>query len=186
MRRITLWFILAVLVQLAILAVLPARKVYALMTGTRVFLKVAPVDPYSIMSGHYMSLSYDVSRPGDGRRRGTASPQNTPLLQSWEDLKDNKKVYVILQAGPSGLWEAQAVHTSRPKNLAPGEVPIRGRKTRRGIKYGLETFYFPEAVRERINDDLRSHPNDASVEVKVDAFGNATLVRLMIQDRVYE
>ena len=54
------------------------------------------------------------------------------------------------------------------------------------IRYGIEEFYFPEAQRDRIAEDLSRNVDKARVEIKVDRSGHAALERLRIEDRIYE
>jgi uncharacterized membrane-anchored protein len=65
-------------------------------------------------------------------------------------------------------------------------MALCGRYTGWQIEYGIENFYIPETQRGVIEEALRKHPDKARVEVKVDRNGNAALVKLMIEDRVYE
>ena len=57
-------FRLAVAAQVAVLVALPLPKISTLHTGRTVFLQVAPVDPYNVLSGYHATLSYDASLPG--------------------------------------------------------------------------------------------------------------------------
>lgn len=60
-RMLAFW--LAVVAQVAVLVTVPLPKALTLRSGRTVFLQVAPVDPYNVMSGYYATLSYDVSLP---------------------------------------------------------------------------------------------------------------------------
>jgi uncharacterized membrane-anchored protein len=61
-RALAFW--LAVAAQVAVLVAVPLPKAITLRTGRTVFLQVAPVDPYNVLSGYYAALSYDASLPG--------------------------------------------------------------------------------------------------------------------------
>jgi uncharacterized membrane-anchored protein len=172
MKRATAIFLVAVILQVLILVGVPARKAYTRATGRGVVLKVAPVDPYSILSGYYVILDYDISRP--------ASYPNGPKFESGE------VIYAIVEQQADGLWKPVGIDRAFPKNLPGNRVAMRGRWNEWRIEYGIEEFYIPEEKRTVIADDLGKNQNEARVEVKVDAQGNAALVRLRIQDRVYE
>ena len=43
------------IVQIGVLVYLPAGQVRARLTGTEVTLRTAPVDPYDVLSGYYMT-----------------------------------------------------------------------------------------------------------------------------------
>ena len=164
----------AVLVQVLILAAVPGQKMYTLLTGRTVVLRTAPVDPYDILSGYYVTLSYEISRF-----------DSVPGSVAFEGQADGTPMYVVLRQGEDGFWQAESVHPARP-DVAADRVVIKGRKSWRAIEYGIETYYIPEAARGTIEDDLRQHARDARIEVKVDRFGRAALVRLLIGDRVYD
>lgn len=171
MNRRVSWFIIAVAVQILILAAVPARKIYARLTGTTVILKVAPYDPYSIMSGYYATLNYEISRS---------------RVSNWQGLPKSKSIWVVLKEGNDGIWNAESAHSTRPESVPGGCVVIKGKKGNGRIVYGIEAFFIPENARNTVERDLRANPNRARAEVKVDSFGNAALVRLLIEDRVYE
>ena len=164
----------AVLVQMLILAAVPGQQMYTLMTGRTVVLRTAPVDPYDVMSGYYVTLSYEISRF-----------DNVPGSKAFHGEEDGTPMYVVLCQGEDGFWQAESVHKARP-DVAADRIVIKGRKSWRTIEYGIETYYIPEAARGTIEDDLRQHARDARIEVKVDRFGRAALVRLLIGDRVYD
>jgi uncharacterized membrane-anchored protein len=172
MNRKALIFAAAVAAQVLILVSLPLSKAYTRATGQTMILKVAPADPYNSLSGHYVRLGYDISR--------AESFPNAPALN------DGDEVFAVVEAQPDGSWEPVRLEKIHPANLTANQAFIRGRKSRWRIEYGIEQFFIPEERRGVIEEDLRKNPGRARVEVKVDAGGNAALVRLMIEDRIYE
>lgn len=172
MSNRVLIFAVAVSLQILILLGVPAKKIYTRSTGRDVVLKVAPVDPYNILSGYYVTLDYDISQ--------TSSFANTSKFQ------DGSIIYAIVEQQADGVWKPVGIEAQMPKNLAVNRIAIRGRWNSWRIIYGIEEFYIPEGKRELIADDLRKNQSEARVDVKVDSNGNAALVRLKIQDRVYE
>ena len=172
MKKATIFFLAAVVLQALILVGVPARKAYTRATGRDVVLKVMPVDPYSILSGYYVTLGYDISRPADF--------PNAPKFES------DEVIYAIVEQQADGVWKPVSIDRTLLKNLPPNRVAIRGRWDDWRITYGIEEFYIPEGTRTVIADDLGKNQAEARVDVKVDAQGNAALLRLRIQDRVYE
>lgn len=172
MKKPVLWFALALALQVLILASIPAQKAYTRATGRSVILKVAPVDPYSILSGYYVTLGYEISRPG--------------ALLADKVPANGATVYTVVEQNSDGIWQPVEVTTSLPQALPNNRVFLRGRYTGWQIEYGIENFYIPETQREAVAEDLQKHPDKARVEIKVDRGGNAALVRLIIEDRVYE
>ncbi|HEU4507252.1 MAG TPA: GDYXXLXY domain-containing protein [Pyrinomonadaceae bacterium] len=169
-------FIVAVIIQILILVAVPARKVFTRVTGKTVVLKVQPVDPYSILSGYYATLGFDISRV-DAFQNARA------MLQEYSE---GDWVYAIVEQGDDGTWKPISLERELPANLPHNRAALLGRINRGAIRYGIEEFYIPEAQRVRIADDLSRNVDKARVDVKVDSAGHAALERLRIEDRVYE
>ena len=170
-KRLT-YFIIAVALQVLILAAVPAGKIYTRYTGKTVILKTAPYDPYTIMSGYYVNLSHEISRP--------------EISDEWRNWHKGQPVWVVLKKGNGEIWNADSVHNSRPESAPENCIVIKGEKEQRRIVYGIESYFIPEDARDKVESDLRKNPDQARVEVKIDSFGNSALVSLMIQDRVYK
>ncbi|HPD46437.1 MAG TPA: GDYXXLXY domain-containing protein [Anaerohalosphaeraceae bacterium] len=172
MSKQIMLFLTALAVQAAILAAVPGRQVYTRFTGQTIRIRTVPVDPYNLLSGYHVTLDYEISRPAD-----------------WHDrrFRPDQYLYVVLKPDANGIWSVTAVHPERPKDVEAGTVVLKGRNQRhRGIVYGIESYYIPEDKRGAIERDLRQNAGKAVVEAKVDSFGNAALVRIIIDDRVYE
>jgi len=168
-------FIGAVVIQILILVAVPARKVFTMATGKTVVLKVQPVDPYSILSGYYATLRFDISRVD-------AFP-NAGMFQGYSD---GAWFYAIVEKGDDGTWKPISLERELPDNLPENRAAVLGRYNHGAIRYGIEEFYIPEAQRDRIAEDLRTNVDKARVEIKVDRSGHAALERLIIEDRIYE
>ncbi len=167
-------FILALTVQAAILAAVPAKQIYTRLTGKTIFIKTAPVDPYSLLGGYYVILNYEIARPPG-------------WSNSRHKYKKGQPAYVVLKQDDDETWSAESVHDRRPEDIPTDRIVIKGRQGRwRGISYGVESYYIPEKSRQQIEQDLRENAGKARAEIKVDHFGNATLIRLHIEDRIYE
>jgi uncharacterized membrane-anchored protein len=165
-------FILAVTVQVIILVAVPARRVLTLANGKRVVLRVQPVDPYSILSGYYVTLGYEINR--------------REVFANGNDFADEGRCYAVLESGEDGVWKPLSLERELPKALPDNRVALAGRIRYGRIDYGIEDFYISESKRREVADDLSNHPNKARVEIKVDGSGNPALERLRIEDRVYE
>ena len=165
-------FIAAVALQALIVAAVPAGRAWTLMTGRTVFLKTAPVDPYDILSGYHVVISYEISR--------------LDRLPGGPELKPGEHVYVVLKAGQDGFWHAVGKSRERPKSVAADEVVIRGTAEYWRINYGIEHYFIPEGKGKEIERGLRDARDTARAEVKVDAFGHAALVRLHVGNKTYE
>jgi uncharacterized membrane-anchored protein len=170
MNRRLVWFIVAVAAQLFILAAVPAQKIHARVTGKTILLKTAPVDPYSIMSGYYVTLGYEISNP--------------KVSTEWKKWPVDKQVWVILKADPNGIWDTVSVHDKRP-SVPDDCIAIKGKISSWRIEYGIESYFIPEDARDKIEQDFRNNSREAKAEVKVDSSGNAAITKVIIQDRVY-
>lgn len=171
-RATLLALVAAVLLQVLILVALPARKALTLANGRPVLLKVEPVDPYSILSGYYVTLGYPISRP--------------EAFANGNEFKHQERIYAIIERGEDGFWKPLTLARELPRELAENQLAIYGQVEYRRIEYGIETLYIPETRRHAVAEDLRLHRESAFVEVKIDAAGNAALERLHVADRVYE
>ena len=171
-RATLISFVAAILVQLLILVAVPARKAITLATGKKAVLKVQPVDPYSLLSGYYVTLGFDIS----------AEAAFPPV----RGLEDGGPCYAVIEEGPDGVWRPVALSGDFPKNLSENRLALLGRLSYGQIRYGIENFYIPETQRQVISDDLRKNPDKARIEIRVDRAGNSALKRLIIEDRVYE
>jgi len=166
-------FYAAVVLQILILILVPMQQVKSLMTGRLIVLPVEPVDPYSVMKGYYVTLSYRICRP----ERISSGP-----LQ----LQDGQPVYAVVEEDIDGLWKPVTFDTKPPVNLPAGQVFLKGRKKGwRGVSYGIEEFSMPETRRNEINELLRKYMNTARVNVLVDGEGNAALDSLVINGKTY-
>lgn len=55
----------AAVLQMAVVAAVPLGKMRTLRTGRTVFLTMVPVDPYSMLSGYYAILNFEIGQPGE-------------------------------------------------------------------------------------------------------------------------
>ena len=167
-------FITALIIQVLILVAVPARKAFTIATGKTVVLKVQPVDPYSILSGYYATLGFDISR------------RDAFPYVGGTDFAEGDWCYAVVEKSDDGTWKPVSLEHELPHNLPDNRVALLGRLNNGVIRYGIEEFYIPEAQRRSIADDLSRNVDKARVEVKVDGSGHAALQRLVIEDRIYE
>lgn len=172
MRKRIFLFMVAVIVQTAILAAVPARQIHARMTGKLITIKTAPVDPYNFLSGYHVILGYEISTPKwDEDRMG----------ESW-----GTPVFVVLRERPDKVWEIDSIHKEWPTDVPQEMVVIRGKTEYNRIRYGIEHYFIPETDRSQIEKEFRENRTESYAQVKVDRFGNAALVGLKIRDKLYE
>lgn len=179
-QKITWWRCLLPLVAQALIVItIPAQNAYTLATGTTVYLQTAPVDPYDVLRGRYVTLGYNITRfdqldslPGwsaDFRQTGT-------------------ELYLVIEpsgAGERSPWQAVAIHDYYPQERQPQQQVIKGHWHHGSLQIGLSEYYIPEEIGDALEADMRQQAGEALAEVKVDGRGHAALVQLWVEDRVY-
>lgn len=157
-------------IQLGILALVPARQVRARLTGTPVTLRTVPVDPYDHLSGYYVTLRYEVER---------LLPEEDPRTDAW---------LVVRRAEPA--WKGVRVTAARPASLPEGELAIRLTPVpdARGgcVLPSACRFYIPEARREEVDAALGRSGGSGLVDLRVGEDGEVALVRFRIGELVLE
>ncbi|NRB76239.1 MAG: GDYXXLXY domain-containing protein [Verrucomicrobiales bacterium] len=120
------------------------KKQAVVESGERVVLKLAPVDPRSLMQGDYMILSYALGRDDQFREAATETRGRVYLK------RDDKDVGTFA-------------------SVEEGEVYLNYRKWRRGYRFGIESFFFEEGMAEVFEDaeyaELRVGPKGDAVIV---------------------
>jgi uncharacterized membrane-anchored protein len=99
------------------------------------------------------------------------------------DTSKNKNNY---KEDPNKVWIVDSVNMHLPASIPQDKMLIRGNAAFSQILYDIESYYIPEEKRGAIENDLSSNRDKTYAQIKVDKFGNAALVRLLIGDTVYE
>jgi uncharacterized membrane-anchored protein len=205
-KRLPAWRMwVPLLLQIGLIAAVPATAVYTFMTGKTVVLQTAPVDPYDFLRGYYQVLSYNISDrtnlqklPGwkDLPGEKTPCPPGVDCPQNTHKVYRKTSFYVILEApkaatnpGRPQAWKPVRVSLENPRNLPANQIAIKGKYNGFLMEYGLETYYMPEDEREKVNQEISeaqsSQRQSFLVEVKVDKTGHAVPVSLWVRDRNY-
>ncbi|MFC6080684.1 GDYXXLXY domain-containing protein [Sphaerisporangium aureirubrum] len=143
---------LALVLQLALLAVAVWPQLSARLTGTRYRLAVGPVDPIDPFRGAYVMLAY-------------------PGLPAASNLRPGR-VYVPL--APDGtLWKGTGIVTRRPAAPPYLSCETRGEGP---LSCGIDSLFLPEDAARRTQDELGA--DRAAAVVRVDAQGNAAVVAI--------
>ena len=205
-KRLPAWRMwVPLLLQIGLIAAVPAPAVYTFITGKTVVLQTVPVDPYDFLRGYYQVLSYDISDrtnlqklPGwkDLPGEKTPCPPGDACPQNTRNVKPQTSFYVILEApkaatnpGRPQAWKPVRVSLENPGNLPANQIAIKGKYNGFLMEYGLETYYMPEHEREKVKLDISeaqsSQRQSFLVEVKVDKTGHAVPASLWVRDRNY-
>lgn len=127
------------------------KKEDLLSEGTLILLKLAPVDPRSLMQGDYMRLSYDISnrfRPDSISKRG----------------------YCVVKLDSVGIAHMVRLQKGKSPKME-NEFLIEYTAGKRDLNIGAESFSFEEG-------QATKYEKAQYGGVKVDARGNSILVGL--------
>ncbi|WP_156305883.1 GDYXXLXY domain-containing protein [Sphingobacterium endophyticum] len=134
-----------------------SQKEQILKVGELVLLKLAPVDPRSLMQGDYMQLSYEIS-------------QNL-ILDSIP-----KRGYVVLRMDKNAVGHRIRYQPTRLP-LNSGELLIEfTRPDNWNLNIGSESYFFEEGTGDRYEKAVYGG-------LKIDEKGNSLLVGLYDKDR---
>jgi uncharacterized membrane-anchored protein len=178
-RNMWIGIALVAFVQAAVLGWMIWQRAHLLSTGHEVVLEVIPVDPRSLFRGDYVALGYDISR--------------VPITEG--PVRRGSVIYVTLQK-VGDRWKPLASSTTRPENLPPDQVFIKGRieyasaptsaaPGQANVHYGIEDFFVPEGTGQELEKLVGQKKLDALIAI--DGAGNAGIKGLMVEGkRVYE
>ena len=111
------------------------QKEQVLAQGQTVFLKLAPVDPRSLMQGDYMALRFEM-----------ADQIATSLQTEFDDAAPNNRKtrdgYAVVSLDDKNIGKFSRLHDERA--LVSGEVLMRFRQRNGDIKFATNAFFFQE------------------------------------------
>ncbi|NOV26148.1 hypothetical protein E5S69_21825 [Cupriavidus necator] len=154
------WILIAWALTLALAAVGIAGKERLLARGDTVFLKLAPVDPRSLMQGDYMALNFDL---GNQIRAARAHDDRLP-----------RDGVAVIRRDEQGVASFVRVHGAEP--LAAGEQLLRYQTARSRwggmqVQVSTDAYFFQEGQGKRFAQAQYG-------EFRVGADGQALLVGL--------
>lgn len=186
-------FIIAVLIQLAILSAIIVYKSAIYFGGEAVYLRIEPLDPRDPLRGDFVTFRYsNISRLSGHHFRNN------------ENLNAGDVVYVVLRKYGKNNWEVTRAQLNKPLKLNDGELFLKGKISNIGnpnsfryqdmnsgsaanllrnqtleISYGIEQYFIPEGT----GADFNFRSGKAYAEVSVDEDGNAVLKQVYIDGR---
>jgi uncharacterized membrane-anchored protein len=174
MRKRAVFFALAVLVQLAILAALPSARYLATVAGTGVYLKIAPYDPYNILSGRFAQITFpDVSQLPIG------VPQNNVL-------QEGQELFLIIEPGDYGVWTTATYSSTYPEFVGDGQVVMKGAYEFGRVIFGIESFYIQEDLADDFAKQLSENTDSARALVNIDSQGNCAIIQVELGPHIYK
>jgi len=154
------WILIAWVLTLALAAAGIAGKERLLARGDTVFLRLAPVDPRSLMQGDYMALNFDI---GNQIRATRAQDAQVP-----------RDGVAVIRRDEQGVASFVRVHGAEP--LSPGEQLLRYQTARSRwggmqVQVSTDAYFFQEGQGKRFAQAEYG-------EFRVGADGQALLVGL--------
>jgi uncharacterized membrane-anchored protein len=157
--------VLVLLVQTAIVASVPARQVAARISGTPITLRTRPVDPFSLLSGYYVTLAFEAEWPAE------------ELVE--KGLESEERVWLTVERAEPA-WVAVSVTRNRPP-AREGRVSLRARWIGPSLRIeGADRFYIAESRREEVERERLTSREQALVDMKVGRDGTPALLRLRV------
>jgi len=156
-------------VQVLALAAIPVRTLRTRAQGADVALWTAPVDPYDVLSGYYVTLTYEAE---------AVSTRDEHKFQKDDD------VWVTVRRGDPA-WTQVSVRSERPA-ASPDEISLRARWIGwRAEIVNAGRLYIPETERDRASKLLSDAKGRGLVDLKVDADGGVSVMRLRVGDATF-
>ncbi len=147
------------LITLVGLNFLILQKETMLRQGKTIILKLAPVDPRSLLQGDYMRLDYEINRA-----------ISHILYEQSNTNNKNYTGYVVVRVAQDHLATFQRIHDpSIP--LAPEEQLLKFKRRDWRVQLGAESFFFQEG-------HAKYYEKAQYGELKVTASGNTLLCGL--------
>lgn len=142
----TRWaIVLAVIIQVGALLAMALEREAIVLTGTRIWVRIAPVDPRDLLRGDYIDLEPEIAEvPRSLCRDGLAA---SPAIDSsvFASLVERDGVVEVVAASDrrpdSGLFLRGRLHHT------VGDVRV--------VRYGIERFYIPEGSGKAIEERRR-------------------------------
>lgn len=184
-------FILAVALQLLVIAGIIMFKVSIVTGGQEVLLKIKPVDPRDFLRGDYVTFQYDIS--------------DIPLsyFSDPSSIRNGDTVYVPIErtASPYRIAaygvakDSSFMGTSRKRIFIKGKVAdssLGESDVRKGfiefeyerkvhIRYGIEEYFIPEGAGQNVN----FWEKEVGAKVAVDEEGRAVLKQLYVNGELW-
>lgn len=126
-------------------------------TGKPVILELGPRDPRSLMQGDYMILNYKLDASG----AQVTIPPGSPT-----------RGHAVLKLDDRGVARFARLATGANEPLAEGEILIRYRQQRSGLRVAPQSYFFQEG---RAEDFQRAR----YAQLKLSEHGNPVMVGLL-------
>lgn len=142
-------------------------------------VKTIAYDPRDLLSGQYIRINYEFSRP-DGRWDRELKKTIKPEWAEQNYYARNSILWLVLQKNPeSDTYEPKGLYDSKPTNTKNGEYVIKGLYKRHNfIEYGIEKYFVPEGTKE-------PNRNDTIVELDVYNGGKVRINQVLVNGKIW-
>jgi uncharacterized membrane-anchored protein len=159
------FIILAIVLQVAILAFIAGKREIIVSTGETVFLRTAPIDPRDMFRGDFVRLQYEISSIPMSKVRGDFSAAKD---------KEQYVLYAVMKKDERGLGELEYVTDVKPE----GNVfYLKGRTTKHwrfqqsskslSLQYGIEAYYVEQGKGKGI-EEKRGRRTDVQIPMEME------------------
>lgn len=129
-------------------------------SGDLILVRTQPVDPRDLLSGQYMTLSYEFTR-------------GMTLRDAGRGALEGEDVWVVLRPdGPYHTLDHASLH--RPADLRSGQVALLGRSLGWRTIFGVEKYFVPEGT-------ATPAPQDTTVRLRVGRDGVARIEQVLVR-----
>jgi uncharacterized membrane-anchored protein len=135
---------LACLVILVLINLSIAGKERLVAEGRVVYLRLAPVDPRSLMQGDYMALDYEVARSALQALSDLAGKNNSEAVLPADDGR------IVVRLDNRSVASFARIEDQRP--MAENEQLMRYRVRNGRLKFATNAFFFQEGTGGQYQD----------------------------------
>ena len=175
--------------QSAVLVWMMWERISLLRNGQAILLDIEPVDPRDLFRGDYVILSYPIGR------------LKTETVAGDDKFEKHDPIYVSLQKGETGTWQAVAINRALPEKPGSDLVVLRGTVTyvidrkesgtnticdqgcaELSVRYGIESYFVPEGEGRKLEKMRDKRKLQAAIRAADD--GEAAIAGLAIDGKV--
>ena len=158
-------FIIVAMLQILLLLSIIVRKENILRTGTRIKIKVQPVDPYDAFRGRYIALdvSYRISK----------SEKN--------EYHRGQKVYALLEVDNTGFASIKGVAPKKPHSQLYFKTFVKGNDGRLALPY--DRYYIEDSKALEVEKAYKRSRESSSAYISVKVkYGSAVLEEVYLKN----
>lgn len=167
--------VLCIAAQVLVLGIMAGERELILITGERIYLRTAPIDPRDPFRGDFVRLDYEINRVAGDRLRGRLGES---------EGKKGDRIYAVLTKGADALYQLDYVTDEKPG----AGVYLRGRlrhdrrasqgRSAVAVKYGIEQLFVEQGagkVIERRRGTRNTLQVPMEVEIAIGSGGTAVI-----------